>query len=180
MLRMVVSKAAVASVVVVGVVSGVATPAYAPKYIFGSFAYGDCDLASVEGARFEGEFTILGFSADKGQLLVTAMVSGVCKSGAFTIAATPIPDVYTFPVDSLHAHCEPDSALLQVRPGATTVVTREGEKFTLDLSVSTVAERWWDAGEPAYVRAHLCAIDRLIDRQPYDRLAPVLDQLVLH
>jgi len=179
MLR-VLSRLGVSLAVVGATVGGLASPAFAPKYIFGALAYGGCELDAAEDARFEGEFTILGFSAAKGQLYVQAALSGDCKDGAFSIAATAEPGVYQFPVLSLNGHCEADSAVLEIRPGAAQVLSAKGDKFVLDLGGSTVAERWWDPADPAPVRAHVCAIVRLLDRQPYTRLAPVLNQLVLH
>jgi hypothetical protein len=182
MVRRSVSRVLLCAAVAAGTVGGVASPAWAPKYIFGSLAFGGCGLPD-DTATFSGDFTVLGFSSDKGQLLVTASVTGSCLQG-LTVMATAPTGVYTFPVVSLVTECVAESAVVEIRPGAATVGGVLGDKsdnvkFVLDLYPSTVIDRIWMEGDPESERGRLCALDRMLDRHPAADLATELNQLVL-
>lgn len=176
MLRTALSRAAVACAVVLGTVGLCATPAAAPKYILGALAYGDCEVPGEP--LFNGDFTIESFSAKDGELLVTAMVGGSCVAGLDVVGGVP-PGVYTFPA-ALTAECVDTSAVIEVRPGATTVAGFVGDEktdFTLDLS-RTVVDRIWMDGDPESERARLCAVARAVDR-PAKQVARLLNALTL-
>ncbi len=178
----------VASVAVASAVPVVtlALPAWAPRYILGASAFGDCRVDGLADSRFQGAFTVLSFSVADGQLQVTGNVGGTCADGAGIVVTVPA-EPFTFPVLSTTASCDPNGATVQFVPGATTVGgvlgddTKDGEavKFTLDLSRATILERTWSPGDPRAVHARLCALDRILDhREPAD-LLPLLDNLLL-
>ena len=179
MARQTLLRLAVASTVVAGTV-GAATPAWAPKYILGSLAYGDCVLPEP-GSRFGGDFTVLSFSAGRGELWVTAAVSGACVDGLDVTATVPA-GVYTFPVESIATDCDAEFAGVDIRPGAATVAGEVGgdrTTFTLDLYPSTIVERTWMTGEPKAARGRLCAVHRMAQRRSPAQLAKALNALVL-
>lgn len=162
-----------------------ASPAWAPKYILGAFAFGTCHLPGGD-ARFEGAFTATGFSADGGTLYVTGEVVGTCYDTGGDVAATVSSFVQSFPVTSVTTACTRTDAVVEVRPGAALVGavlgedTKDGEavKMTLDLG-GTVLDRVWSPDEPASVKARLCAVDRIAAHRPDADLARALDALVL-
>lgn len=176
MLRKTLSRAAVACAVVLGTVGGAATPASAPKYILGALAFGDCEVAGEP--LFNGDFTVESFGAKDGQLLATAMVNGSCVEGLDVVGSVP-PGVYTFPI-TVVTECVPSSAVIEIRPGATTVAGEVGgEKadFTLDLS-RTVADVIWMEGDPESERAKICAVARASGRTAPQQ-ARLLNALIL-
>lgn len=184
MARTALVRLAVGAAVVAGTLGGVAAPAWAPKYILGSFAFGECELA--EPASFDGDFTVLSFHASGGQLYATASLTGTCVDGVEVVATVP-PGVYEFPV-ALTTVCEPADAVLEIRPGAALVggilgpdpKTGEPEKVVVDLSRGTVVDRIWMTGDPRSEGARLCAVDRAVDRgASASQVATLLNQLVL-
>lgn len=176
MFRQALARSAVACAVVAGVVAGAAAPAWAPKYILGASAYGDCEVAGEP--LFNGDFTVESFGAKDGQLLATALVSGVCVDGLDVVGSVP-PGVYTFPI-TVTTECVPSSAVIEIRPGAATVagdVGGEKTEFTLDLS-RTVADVIWMEGDPESERAKICALARA-SRRTATQQARLLNALVL-
>lgn len=162
MLRKTLAHAAVACAVATGVVAGAAAPAWAPKYILGALAFGDCEVAGEP--LFNGDFTIESFGAKDGQLLATAMVNGSCVDGLDVVGSVP-PGVYTFPI-TVTTECVTESAVIEIRPGATTVAGAVGDEkvdFTLDLS-RTVVDVIWMEGDPESERAKICAVARASGR----------------
>lgn len=160
-----------------------AAPAWAPKYILGSAAYGDClrrEGAEVE--RFEGNLEVLSFSRSGSSLLVTGLLTGFCSTDAGTVTATLPETVATFAVASVDAFCVYPDIGVHVRPATqvsgTDAKTGEPAPFLVDLSRGTVIERSWTDGDPKALRGILCALDRIADRRPLAMLAPVLDTLV--
>lgn len=184
MSRRALARLAVASSLVAGVVGGVASPAWAPKYILGSFALGTClvDGETTE-THLSGDLTVVSFADADGTLVVHGTLTGACFDG-LDQRARITPDVYTFPVVDLTAACDAEFAGVDIRPGAgrvgaTDVATRDPVKMTVDLYPSTIVERTWMPGEPMSVRGRLCAIARLADQRDAADLAAVLNQLVL-
>lgn len=183
MLRTTLARLAVACAVVVGTVAGVASPAWAPKYILGSFAFGDClvDGDSAE-TSLSGDFEVTSFSSAGGTLYVNGTLTGACLDG-LDQRATITPDVYSFPVVDLTVECNDEFAGLDLRPGAARVggegLDKVPVKMTVDLYPSTIVERTWMPGEPMSVRGRLCALSRMSLRRDAASLATVLDQLVL-
>lgn len=181
-MRRALTRVAASAAVVLGTVAGVAAPAWAPKYIFTSSAYGDCLLR--DRVSFVGDFTVESFSARDGELYVNASVMGSCVSG-FDVVATVNPGVYAFPA-ALVTECVDTSAVLEVRPRAAAVAgvlgdpkTGEPAEFVLDLG-STVADRIWMEGDAEQERARLCAIDRAFRRgATATQLARLLNELTL-
>ncbi len=173
------ARLAVASAVVAGTVS-VATPAWAPKYILGASAYGACGLAEP-GSRFSGDFTVLRFHAAQGRVWATAAVTGTCVDGLDVTATVPAA-VYTVPVVEVTTECTAESAIVEIRPGATTVAGDVGgvkSAFQLDLYPSTVIDRIWMPGDPPRDRARLCAVHRTARRGSPAQVARALNELLL-
>ena len=177
MLRRLTTRAAVVAAVLAGTVAGVAAPAWAPKYILASSAFGRCGLHAGSQTLFQGEFTVLSFSASGGRLYATAGVGGACIEGLDVVAVVP-PATYTFPVVAVTTDCATESAVVEVRPGAATVEGTAGS-FTLDLYPSTVVDRIWMTGDPASERAGLCAVAKVAAHGPAAALARALNALVL-
>lgn len=176
MLRQTLSRTAVACAVVLGTVGVAGAPAWAPKYIFGALAFGNCEVAGEP--LFNGDFTIESFRARNDQLLATAMVSGACVDGLDVVGSVP-PGVYTFPI-SVTTECVTTSAVIEIRPGATTVagdVGGEKTEFTLDLA-RTVADVIWMEGDAESERAKICAVSRASGRTATQQ-ARLLNALVL-
>ncbi|HEU0132751.1 MAG TPA: hypothetical protein VFQ85_17350 [Mycobacteriales bacterium] len=170
-----------------GVVAVAGTPAWAPKYILGANAYGTCVFPDGSTARFEGAFTVLGFSAPGGVLSVTGAVAGSCLGDGDAVATVP-GGSWTFPVTSLLTDCTTaETAVVQFRPGAATVdavtgpTPKDGEqvKTTLDLASGTTLERDWFASDPVSLRARLCAADRAARHARPAGLAQALNALVV-
>jgi hypothetical protein len=184
-LRRVGSRVVVGAAVAAGVVGGVASPAGAPKYIFGASAYGRCDLGRADDALFQGDFVILSFFASGGVVYANASLGGSCLEGADVVVTSPAK-VYAFPV-AVVAECVPGSAVLEIRPGAAQVSgvlgtdTKDGTPVTysLDLSTGTVVDRIALAGDPARERAKICAIARIAPNASAKTLARALDELSL-
>jgi hypothetical protein len=161
-----------------------APPAWAPKYILGSNAYGDCVL-EASTAQFQGEATILGFSSSGGELLATLLVRGVCVDGTTVVATVPEAS-YVFPV-AVSASCALDGAAVEVRPGEAAVRGLVGPDvrdavsatFIVDLSRGTVVDQIWLPNDPVALRARLCAVARLTAHRPAASLATVLNALLL-
>ena len=179
-LRTVVSRAALALAVVGGTVVGAASPAWAPKYILGASAFGECGIPGPPG--FTGDFTVESFYARGDQLYAFAAVSGVCIDGLDVVGRVP-GGVYPFPVAAT-AECVDGSAVLEVRPGAAAVEGTLGEvkdltTFTLDLSRGTVVDRIWMTGDPPAERARLCAVERALGTRSATQVARLLNQLTL-
>ena len=159
----------------------VTAPAWAPKYILGATALGDCVLDGAT-TSFLGDFTITSFGVLDSALVVNGTVAGSCGAGQYTVPAAP----YVFPVESVSGSCNESEATVAVRPGAALVgaftgtdeKTGERVKLTLDLD-RTVAERSWVTGDPAALRGKLCAAGRLAEHAPAERLATALNTLVL-
>jgi hypothetical protein len=185
-LRRLTTRAATVAAVVAATVGGVAAPAWAPKYILGSSAFGRCVLPGGSEPLFQGGFTVLSFSASGGRLYATAAVSGACLDGLAVAAVVP-PATYTFPVEALTADCAVESAVVEVRPGAATVdgvlgaVAEGGAKvsFGLDLYPSTVVDRIWMAGDPMSERARLCAVAKMTAHRSPAGAATALNALLL-
>jgi hypothetical protein len=183
MARTALARVATSAAVVLGVVVGVAAPAWAPKYILGSFAFGECVLEERVG--FSGDFTIESFFASGNEVWANATVTGSCVQG-FDVLATVPPGVYAFPV-AVSGECVDSSAVLEVRPRAALVGAvlgpdpKEGEraKITLDLA-STVVDRIWMDGDPPRERARLCVVLHAIERgASATRAAKLLNELAL-
>lgn len=160
-----------------------ASPAWAPKYILGAAAYGDCLRRSTDVERFEGLFEPTSFDRSGSSLLVTGVLSGVCLTDATAeIVATLPPTVATFPVVSVDAFCDYPDVGVHVRPGSQMsghdVKTGDPAEFLVDLTRGTTIEQSWTDGDPVALRGKLCALDRIADRRPLEMLAPVLDTLV--
>ena len=182
-MRHALTRVAVSAAVVLGTVAGVAAPAWAPKYILGSFAFGDCLLD--ETVSFSGDFTVLSFGARDNEVYASASVTGSCVKGLDVVATVP-PGVYEFPV-GLSTECVHTSAVLEIRPRAALVggilgadpKSGEPRKFVLDLR-STVVDRIWMESDPEQERARLCAIDRAVRRgASATQLARLLNELTL-
>jgi hypothetical protein len=160
-----------------------APPAFAPKYILGASAFGDC--ATTPPSRFQGSFTVTSFGSARGRLLANATLVGTCAAGLTTVATVPVAP-YVFPVVSVAGSCDATHAVVQVRPGAAVVGGFLGEdaktgaavRFPVTLS-STVAERSWTVDEPRSVRARICAMAIAARYLPLPHLAPLLNALVL-
>jgi len=178
------ARLAVASSLVAGVVGGVASPAWAPKYILGSFAFGTCVVdGDFTELHLSGDFTVTSFADADGELVVNGSLTGACFDGTDQ-RATITPDVYSFPVIDFKAECNAEFAGLDIRPGAARVggadaVTRDPVKMTVDLYPSTIVERTWMPGESMSVRGRLCALAKLADQKDAPDLAALLNQLVL-
>jgi hypothetical protein len=164
-----------------GALVSLAAPAWAPKYILGASAHGDCVLDGAT-TTFLGDFTVTSFGAVDGALMANGTLAGTCGAGAYTVPFA----TYAFPVESVTGVCNDADAVVQVRPGSALVgaftgtdeKTGERVKLTVDLN-STVAERSWVTGDPAAVRGRLCAVARLTAHAPVARLATALNALVL-
>jgi hypothetical protein len=167
-------------------VLAVAAPAWAPKYILGASAHGDCVVDGGTTA-FQGDFRITSFGVAGDTLVANAIVVGTCTDTAAEVAYTVPGAGYTFPVLSVTGACNESEAVVQVRPGSALVgafagtdeKTGEKVKLTLDLARGTLAERSWTTGDPAAVRGKLCAVARLVEHAPVPRLANALNTLVL-
>lgn len=160
-----------------------AAPAWAPKYILGSAAYGDClRPAATEVERFEGLYEPTSFSRSGSSLLVTGLLNGVCTTDAGVVTAVLPETVATFPVTSVDAFCAYPDIGVHVRPGVQVSgadpKTGQAAPFLVDLSRGTVIERSWTDGDPAALRGRLCALDRLAGLAPLPALAAYLDGLV--
>ena len=183
MARRALARLAVAGTVMAGVVGGVAAPAWAPKYILASFAFGECLLDDGTTGHLTGDFTVESFQNADGKLQVNGMLTGACID-AGTRVATIDPGVYTFAVVDVRAECRDDFAGLDLRPGAGRVGGVLGEKgdavkMTVDLYPSTVVERDWRPGDAMSVRGRLCALARMVAQRDPAELAGILNQLVL-
>ena len=181
-MRRLLLRGAAALAAAVAVAGGTAAPAYAPKYILGSLAFGECAV----GGTFEGDFTTVSFSSSGGALYATGAVSGRCLDGLDVVATVP-PGVFTFPVTEIWADCAPDSTGLRFRPGTALVggylgadeKTGEAVKFDLALARSTLVELDWTLGDPVSLRGHVCAVAAMLRRRPPADLARVLNTLLL-
>lgn len=158
------------------------SPAWAPKYIFGSLAYGDCLRGGSEPERFEGTLTVTSFSRSASSLLATGLLSGACLTDAGAVTAVLPEHVATFVVGSVEAFCTDPDVGVMVRPGVQVsgrdAKTGAPAPFLVDLSRGTVVERSWTPGDPMSERGKICALDRIADRRPLPALAPVLNGLV--
>lgn len=183
MLRRTLARLAVACSVVAGTVAGVASPAWAPKYILGSFAFGDCLVdGDASETSLSGDFAVESFTNVDGTLYVNGLLTGSCFDG-LDQRATIAPGVYSFPVVEMRIECNDEFAGIDVRPGAARVggedAAKDPVKITVDLYPSTIVERTWMPGEARSVRGRLCALSRMSPHRDAAALAVVLDQLVL-
>ena len=180
----VIARLAVAGSIVAGVVGGVASPAWAPKYILGSFAFGQCEIDDVGETSFAGDFTVTSFEDVGGTLYVVGSLSGTCIDGLDHVAAVA-PGVYRFPVVDFTVECNDEFAGIDLRPGAERVggtLTDDKDtavRITLDLYPSTIVERTWMPGEERSVRGRLCALFRMSQHRTPAELAGQLNQLVM-
>ena len=159
------------------------SPAWAPKYILGAAAYGDCLRHSGEVERFEGQFEPTSFDRSGSTLLMTGVLSGVCLTDDTAEIVARLPEtVATFPVVSVDAFCVFPDIGVHVRPGSQLsgydAKTGEPAEFLVDLTRGTTVESSWTDGDPMALRGRLCALDRLADRAPLPALAAFLDGLV--
>jgi hypothetical protein len=172
-------------VLVAGAVLSLAAPAWAPKYILGASAFGECGGGGVVDSRFQGSFTVRSFAVSGGALVADAFVVGSCAAGLDTTAVVPRA-AYTFPV-TVTTFCDGDDVGYEVRPGAATVGAVLGAsekdgtavKLGLDLAPSTVVDRRWSSDESRSVRARLCALDTIAAHRPASALAQALNALAL-
>lgn len=159
-----------------------AAPAWAPKYILGSSAYGDCLRHAGEVERFEGTLVPTSFSRSGSTLLVSGVLSGFCSTDDAVMVASLPETAATFPVVSVDAFCDGPDVGVMIRPGVqlsgTDLKTGEPAEFLVDLTRGTVIETSWTLGDPKALRGKLCALDRIADRVPLATLAPILDTFV--
>jgi hypothetical protein len=161
-------------------------PAWGPKYILGASAFGTCALPDGPAA-FQGDFRITSFGVTSGGLVANAFVVGSCAGPGVETAATVRGPAVVYPIVSVVATCDPAHAVAQFRPGTATVggflgadeKTGEAVRFPLNLAPSTVVERMWSPGDPASLRAQVCAVARLLPHAPPQALANVLNSLVI-
>lgn len=159
-----------------------ASPAWAPKYILGSAAYGDCVDRASEVSRFEGTYEVRSFARSGSTLTVTGLLEGRCATDDGAIVGTVDEAVATFVVNAVETFCADPDVGVFVRPGVMLaghdVKTGDALPFGVDLSRGTVLERTWTDGDPASLRGQLCALDRIAHRRPLWSLAPVLEAFV--
>ena len=165
-------------------VAGLAAPAWGPKYIFNASAYGGC--GTDPASHFEGEASVVDFSASGGVLYADATVQGTCVDGTRVTATVPL-GTYSFRVNAVETDCTDTDVLVYIRPGTSTVQAYLGDikdgtpvPMALDLGPGTTIERTWTDGDPRGERGRLCAAHRIVSGGPSAAvLARVLDALVL-